>query len=117
MLPLKDSQPARIFPFWIYVIIALNIYVFFLELTTPNPERFIAQYALIPALVNFADFSSLLPFITSQFLHGGFLHIASNMLFLWVFGDNVEERLGFIFFPVFYLLAGIIGGLAQYIFV
>lgn len=115
MLPLKDSHPAGIFPFWTLFIIALNAYVFFLELTAPGLEAFISQYALIPATVDFANLTSLLPFVTSQYLHGGFLHIASNMLFLWVFGDNVEARLGPIFFPVFYTLAGVTGGLSQYL--
>jgi membrane associated rhomboid family serine protease len=116
MIPLKDSEPSNIFPFWVITIIAINVYVFFLEITTPNPDLFIAQYALIPSNVNFLDFNTLTPFITSQFLHGGFIHILSNMLFLWIFGDNVEARLGFFFFPIFYLAAGVVGGLTQYIF-
>lgn len=114
MIPLKDSQPARIFPFWTITIIAANIYVFFLELTAGNTDLFIFQYALVPANVDFGNWSSFVPFVTSQYLHAGFLHIASNMLFLWVFGDNVEERLGFLFFPIFYTLAGVVGGLAQF---
>jgi len=117
MIPLKDSQSANIFPFWIFTIIAVNIYVFYLQLTSINPELLISQYALIPNLVNFSDFQTLPPFITSQFLHGGFLHIISNMLFLWVFGDNVEERLGFLFFPIFYLASGAVAALAQYFFI
>lgn len=117
MLPLRDTQPARIFPFWTIAIILANVFVFLLELTAPDIEVFISQYALIPARVSFLDFASLSPFVTSQFLHGGFLHIASNMWFLWIFGDNVEERLGFLWFPVFYLAAGVVGGLAQYIFI
>lgn len=117
MLPLRDSQPAKIFPFWVVAIVLANIIVFFLELTAPNLDAFIAQYALIPAKVNFFELETLKPFLTSQFLHGGFLHIASNMWFLWIFGDNIEEKLGFFFFPLFYLLAGTVGGLAQYILV
>lgn len=116
MIPLKDSQPAGIFPFWVATFIAVNIYVFYLELTATNPEAFISQFALIPRLVDPSSVESFLPFITSQFLHGGFIHIISNMLFLWIFGDNVEERVGFLFFPVFYLMAGAVGGFSQYIF-
>lgn len=116
MIPLYDSHPAGKFPFWVLVIIAINIYVFFLEITAVDMEAFITQYALIPANVNFADFSTLTPFITSQFLHGGFLHIISNMLFLWIFGDNVEARTGNFLFPIFYLAGGVAGGLAQYAF-
>lgn len=116
MIPLSDSHPAGKFPFWTILIIAVNVYIFFLEITAPDFEAFVSQYALIPANINFGDFSTLMPFITSQFLHGDFLHIISNMLFLWVFGDNVEARLGNIFFPIFYLASGIAAALAQYIF-
>lgn len=114
MIPLKDSHPAGIFPFWTIAIIALNILVFFTQLSAPDLEAFIYQYALIPSTIDFGNWSSLIPFVTSQYLHGGILHIASNMLFLWVFGDNVEGKLGSIFFPIFYTLTGIVGGLAQY---
>ncbi len=116
MIPLKDSQPTNIFPIWTYAIIAVNVYVFYLQMTVADPEALISQYALIPANINFADYTTLFPFITSQFLHGGFLHIISNMWFLFIFGDNVEERAGFLLFPFLYLLSGIAGGLAQYIF-
>lgn len=117
MIPLSDSQPAGRFPFWVITIIALNIYVFYLELTAANPDLFITQYALIPNLVDFSVLETLYQFVTSQFLHGGFIHIISNMLFLWVFGDNVEARLGLLFFPIFYLAGGLAGGLAQYILI
>lgn len=117
MLPLRDTQPARIFPFLTIAIIVANILVFLMELAAPDIEVFIAQYALIPARIDFLQVSTLAPFITSQFLHGGFLHIASNMWFLWIFGDNVEERLGRLFYVPFYLLAGAVGGLLQYIFI
>lgn len=117
MLPISDSHPAGIFPFWVWVILAINFYVFFLEITTPNADLLIAQFALIPAQVDFGEISTLTPFITSQFLHGGFLHIISNMLFLWIFGDNVEAKIGFLGFPFLYLFSGAIGGLAQYLFI
>lgn len=114
MIPLSDTRGSGKFPFWVVVIIAVNAYVFFLELRSPNPDLFIQQYALIPSQVDFNRLSTLYPFITSQFLHAGFLHIISNMWFLWIFGDNVEERFGFFLFPLLYLLSGIVGGLAQY---
>lgn len=115
MIPLRDSQPAGRFPYWVVVIIAINIYVFYLQLISFDPELFIAIYGLIPSLVDPSVPETLFPFITSQFLHGGFLHIISNMLFLWIFGDNVEERIGLLTFPLFYLGAGAVGGAAQYI--
>lgn len=117
MIPLRDSHPAGIFPFWVITIVVLNVFVFFLELTSPSLEVFLTQYALIPSLVDFERWQTLTPFLTSQFLHAGFFHIGSNMLFLWVFGDNIEGKFGFLFFPLFYLLGGIAGGLLQYIFI
>lgn len=116
MLPLRDSKHIPIFPFWTLGIILLNAYIFYLELTSPNPDSFITQHALIANQVNLLSLNSLIPFITSQFLHGGFLHIITNMLFLWVFGNNVEAAFKFKFFPIFYLLSGIAAGLTQYFF-
>lgn len=116
MIPLSDSHSAGKFPLWVIAVITANIYIFFLQITAVNPDVFIAQYALIPSLVDLSSPQTLVPFLTSQFLHGGFIHIISNMLFLWVFGDNVESRLGFFLFPLFYLLSGAVGGFTQYIF-
>lgn len=115
MIPLSDSHPASKFPFWVWVILAINIYVFFLEITGPDVDILIAQYALIPAQVDFSNYLTFSPFITSQFLHGGFLHIISNMLFLWIFGDNVEAKSGYLIFPLLYLFSGVVGGLSQYL--
>ncbi len=115
MIPLSDTKSYSGFPFWVAVIILINTYIFFLELTSIDPDAFITRYALIPAQIDFSSWKNLTPFITSQFLHGGFLHIISNMLFLWVFGDNVEKRMGFVLFPFFYLLCGGIGAFAQFI--
>lgn len=114
MFPLKDYNNAHIFPVWVILIIVINVYVFFLEIVSPNSDALIASYALIPTLVDFTRVETLLPFVTAQFLHGGFLHIISNMWFLWVFGKNMEAKLGF-FFPLFYLLAGVLGNLTQYL--
>lgn len=116
MIPLSDSKPAGKFPFWVILIITINVFVFYLEITAVSLEAFINQFALTPALVDFSTPKTLAPFITSQFLHAGFLHIISNMLFLWIFGDNVEAKMGFILFPFIYLLSGIAGGLSQFIF-
>lgn len=115
MFPLSDSIRARRFPLVNLLLIAATVFVFIQQLTSPNQDLFIRTYSLIPSLVNFNDFSTLVPFVTAIFLHGGFLHIISNMWFLWVFGDNVEGHLGFILFPILYFLAGIVGNIAQYI--
>ena len=115
MIPLHDSKPTGVFPLVTILIIAANIWIFFLEYTSVDLEAFIASWALIPALVDIGVPGTLLPFITSQFLHAGLFHILSNMWFLWIFGDNVEEHFGKIFFPIVYLWSGVMGGLAQYI--
>ncbi|MCL4365952.1 rhomboid family intramembrane serine protease [Patescibacteria group bacterium] len=115
MLPIKDSKSLLKFPFWVIVIVLLNAYVFYLELIAPNPDNLIAQYALTPQKVDFFRINTLIPLVSSQFLHAGFLHIISNMLFLWVFGNNIEYAFGFIFFPIFYVLAGIVAALTQYV--
>lgn len=116
MFPLRDSHPTRKFPIITWTLIFINSLVFLLELFVANKEVFINQFALVPTLVDFGSFSTLTPFITSQFLHAGFIHIIGNMWFLKVFGDNVEERLGSFSFLLFYLLAGTVGGFLQYLF-
>lgn len=115
MFPISDSIHTPKFPFINIGLILITIFVFFLQLTIPNPEAFIFTYALVPAQVDFSNYTTFLPFITSMFLHGGILHIVSNMLFLWVFGDNVEAHLGHIQYLFLYVLSGIVGGVAQYI--
>jgi len=116
MFPIADNVKSARFPFINITIIFISVGVFFLQITASDPEGFVLKYALIPANVNFADYTTLIPFITSMFLHGGFLHIISNMLFLWVFGDNVEGHLPPFVYLFLYLFSGIVGGLAQYIF-
>jgi len=115
MIPISDSIKSRRFAFFNLVFVGINIFVFFLQLTNPDPQGFIDTYALIPANINFSNPSTWYPFVTAMFLHGGFLHIASNMLFLWVFGDNVEGDLPFLAYPLLYLGAGIAGNLAQFV--
>lgn len=116
MFPLSDSIKSPRFPFINVLIILATVYVFFQQMVSPDFEAFIYQYALIPAQIDFNNFQSLTPFITSMFLHGGWLHLISNMWFLWVFGDNVETHVGAIFYPFLYFASGIAGGLAQYFF-
>lgn len=115
MFPLSDSHPAGRFPVINIILIAATIFVFIQQLLTANPEGFISQYALIPSLINFSNLQTLFPFVSAIFLHGGFLHIISNMWFLWVFGDNVEGHFGFLVFPIVYFLSGIVGNGLQYI--
>ena len=116
MIPISDSShKAARFPFVNIALILANIYVFYLQITAPDIEAFIYQYALVPANINFSNLETLFPFLSSMFLHGGLLHIGSNMLFLWVFGDNVEGDLNPFSYLFLYIGAGIVGSLAQYL--
>lgn len=123
MIPLKDSPKTRRFPFVNVALIALNIFVFFrqLALTDVQLQAFVFSHGLIPArlLAAFAEGHlavAAAPLLAYQFMHGGWLHIGSNMLYLWVFGDNIEDRLGHAKYLLFYLAMGILSGLAQVAF-
>lgn len=123
MIPIKDSSKTERFPFVTLTLILINILVFFRQLTFTNTElhAFIFANGLIPAVLvaNFFEGNlamTLTPLFTYQFMHGGWLHIGSNMLYLWVFGDNIEDRLGHAKYLLFYLLMGVISGLAQIAF-
>jgi len=116
MIPLRDPYPTRKRPIVTYSLLLANIVVFFFELLAKDLEAFFGQYALIGAKIDFLVPSSLFPFISFQFLHGGFIHLLSNMWFLKIFGDNVEDKMGRIKFLLFYLFCGVISGFTQYIF-
>lgn len=116
MFPLSDALPSHKFPVINIVLILATVFVFFQQVTTPDSDAFVMKYALVPAFVDLSILDSLLPFVTSIFLHGGLLHILSNMWFLWIFGDNVEANLGNILYTILYFASGITGGFLQYIF-
>lgn len=123
MIPLKDENPTRTFPFIVVMLIAANAVVYLYQSLLPGAEqeRFVYTYGAIPALLlGKAEFSGLVPLaptwlsiFTAMFLHGGWLHLGSNMLYLWIFGNNVEDTLGHFRFLVFYLLCGAIAAGAQ----
>src|SRR5690242_2345014 len=114
MFPISDSIHTNKFPIITVTIILVTAFVFFLQITSANPDLIIRNYAVIPSLVHFSNISSLLPFVTAIFLHGGFLHILSNLWFLWIFGDDVEGTIGYIPYIFLYFLAGIVGNVVQY---
>jgi membrane associated rhomboid family serine protease len=111
MFPIRDHNPSGRRPYVTYALIVANVVVFVMMLplrADPYAEAvFYQTWALIPAKGDWGGY------LTSQFLHGGILHLAGNMLFLWVFGDNIEDELGHAPFLGFYLLSGIAAGLAQ----
>lgn len=116
MLPLSDSTRAKKFPFVNYLIILFTGFIFFIQLIVPNFEEFIFQYGFVPSRFDFFDLSSYRYIIYSIFLHGGWFHFFSNMWFLHIFGDNVEDRFGHISYLFFYLLAGFTAVFSQLIF-
>lgn len=116
MFPISDDNPSGRLPIVSISIILLSSVVFLIEFTSPDPEAFFSKYALVGSTINFSDFKTLYPFITSIFLHGGIVHILSNMWFLWIFGDNVESAMGSFKFLIFYLTAGIFASFTQFIF-
>lgn len=112
MIPIGDTPKARRFPWVMVLIVALNVLVFLYELSLGRRlEPFVQSMGLIPAELLSGRGGATL--ITSMFIHSGFLHLASNMLFLWVFGDNVEDSLGHVGFFLFYMAAGIVAGLTH----
>jgi membrane associated rhomboid family serine protease len=131
MIPLRDDAPRFSTPYVTYFLIALNVVVFSFELAVdpnffssmsarPSPElwNLFVTFGLVPANLSGAHSvgTVLLPFFTSMFLHGSWLHIILNMWFLWIFGDNIEDYLGPFRYLVFYLVTGIAANGAQTLF-
>lgn len=111
LLPIGDDNTKRVsYPVVTMVLIALNVLVFILELT--YGDAFVVKYSLIPAEF-FAGRQGVFNIFSSMFLHGGFAHIFGNMLYLYIFGDNVEDNLGKVKYIIFYLGCGIVAMLAQ----
>ena len=119
MIPLRDAIRSKNFPAVNFIIIGLNIIVFLWQLAQgPHLKEALYLYGIVPLRYSdpelsaqFTRFQQYLPFLTSMFLHGGFLHIIMNMWFLYIFGDNIEDRLGHIRYLVFYLFCGLAAGL------
>jgi membrane associated rhomboid family serine protease len=128
MIPLRDDVPSRTTPIVNWALIVTNVLFFAYELSMGERiEQFFAEAAVIPSLVTGADRvltagdlvrstidpSLGLRMLTSMFLHGGWLHLIGNMLYLWIFGDNVEDRFGHVGYVIFYLLCGLIATYAH----
>jgi membrane associated rhomboid family serine protease len=112
MFPLRDTQPSYSKPVITVLLIVVNILIFLFEFSLDPYTRnaFESAYALIP------DHFTISAVFTSMFLHAGWLHVLGNMLFLWIFGDNIEDILGHGKFLLFYLLCGVAAALAQVLF-
>lgn len=115
MIPIGDDNSLRkTIPVMTYGLIALNVLFFFLEMS--GGEEFIQQWAFIPSRFLSHPSANFLTIFTSMFMHAGIAHLAGNMLYLWIFGDNVEDFMGKIPFLLFYLVCGIAATLSQLAF-
>lgn len=115
MFPIRDHNPSGRRPYVVYALMALNIGIFLLYVPIlDDPYRmgaFFRDWALIPR--DLSGGGTPMGLVTSMFLHGGWMHLAGNMLFLWIFGDNLEDTMGHLGFLVFYVLSGVAAGLGQ----
>jgi len=111
MLPLYDENPTRSKPFVTWSLILINVVIFIWEVSSGSYEQIIIDYGEIPAFVTQGE--RFFTLITSIFLHGDLFHIFGNMLYLFIFGDNIEDRFGHTKFLFLYLIFGIVGGLAH----
>jgi membrane associated rhomboid family serine protease len=115
MFPIGDDNSSRrTFPVVTYVLIALNVLFFFVELS--GGDAFIEKWAFVPNRFLANPGVDFLTIFTSMFMHAGWVHLGGNMLYLWIFGDNVEDRFGHIKFTIFYLLCGVAATFAQLAF-
>ncbi len=117
VFPIGDENPHREHVAYVNIgLVAINVavFLFMLFLSQPRLEAFVLRFGTIPALITQGQ--DLYTLVTSQFIHAGWLHIASNMLFLWIFGDNIERVLGSGLYAGFYLGAGVLAGLAHVFF-
>lgn len=116
MIPLRDNVRTGTFPFVNIFFIMLNALAFYWELKQPSPaalEQFIRTWGLVPSALLGDPAANAFRIFTSMFLHGGWMHLIGNMLYLWIFGDNVEDRVGHGRYFFFYILLGVAAALAQ----
>jgi len=115
MIPIRDTLRARTFPVVNWLIIVLNVLVFLYEISLGEAalHRFVNTYGMVPARLWHEPLAAWPTLFTSMFLHGGWFHLLSNMWMLYIFGDNVEDRMGSGRYLVFYLASGLVAGLVQ----
>jgi membrane associated rhomboid family serine protease len=125
VVPLRDDNPTDLTPIVVYGIIGLNLAVFWVQLSL-SPQglnQFFVDWGVVPAQLSAslrgqleAPLYEWITLLSSQFLHGGFFHIGGNLLYLWIFGNNIEDQLGHVKFLIFYLGCGVMAGLTQWAF-
>ncbi|HMN36414.1 MAG TPA: rhomboid family intramembrane serine protease [Hyphomicrobium sp.] len=116
MFPVGDDDSAiRSTTFVTYMLVAINVLVFLLELSLG--DAFIREWAFVPARFTLNPGGDAVTVLSAMFMHGGWMHLFGNMLYLWIFGNNVEDRFGSTRFLAFYLVSGLAAAFAQYYFV
>lgn len=116
MIPIRDEIPTRVTPVVNYLLIVVNVLVFLWMVFLPESalESVFTRYAMTPShFVDGVDLEDILTIFTSMFMHAGLAHIGGNMIYLWIFGDNVEDRLGHSRYVVFYLVGGVVASLTH----
>ncbi|MEE4312400.1 MAG: rhomboid family intramembrane serine protease [candidate division KSB1 bacterium] len=121
MIPIRDTIPSKRFPVVTVSLIIVNVIIFMHEMSLGSElNRFISAYGMVPARFfqsgdgeSYSIIGRYYPFFTSIFLHGGWMHLIGNMWFLWIFGDNVEDRYGRFGFFLFYVFCGLLAGYAH----
>jgi membrane associated rhomboid family serine protease len=116
MLPIGDRNPTRTIPFVNYLLLAVNVLIFVwqsLIVLRGGEAWLVPGYGLVPTRVMYDPAGEAFTFVTSMFMHGSWLHLGGNMLFLYIFGDNVEDAVGHLRYALFYLACGLAAGLAQ----
>jgi membrane associated rhomboid family serine protease len=115
MIPIRDQIPTRRVPVVTYLLIAANVLVFLLELLSGSYQnQLVYQFAVIPAhFMTNLSLGNVTDIFTSMFMHAGWLHLGGNMLYLWIFGDNVEDSMGPVKYLLFYLFGGVVASLAH----
>ncbi len=117
MFPIRDHNPSGRTPYVTWGLVAVNVVVFLIMWPSysngPEITRIFATWALVPGFVT--ESGNPVTFLTSMFMHGGLMHLVGNMLFLWIFGDNMEDQFGHLPFLAFYIVSGVGAALAQYL--
>ncbi|SFT62609.1 rhomboid family intramembrane serine protease [Sedimentitalea nanhaiensis] len=115
MFPIRDHNPSGRTPYVVYALVAANVMIFLSQLGTMQDNyalsRLYFDYAIIPARISNGE--GFMTLVSSMFLHGGWMHLAGNMLFLWIFGDNLEDEMGHLPFLAFYFACGLGAGLVH----
>ncbi|MFW5992385.1 MAG: rhomboid family intramembrane serine protease [Halanaerobiaceae bacterium] len=118
MLPLGDNVPRQKAPVMTWILLLLNVFIFIYQLCLPRREiqYIFYQFGLIPRMLSTAPLGNSLNLLTSMFVHGSLVHLLGNMWILWLFGDNVEDRMGHIPFFFFYLLSGVVAAIFHVVY-